>query len=58
MSSASQASRPGEGGGGDADLDGCVDDGADGGWQLVDVGDAGIGDEQEPLDRRFVRGRF
>ena len=44
-----------QGGGDDVDLGGCVDDRADRAWQLVDVGDGGIGDEQEPLDRRPVR---
>ena len=33
------------------DLGRRVEDRAHGEWQLVDVGDGGIGDEQEPLDR-------
>ena len=34
------------------DLSRRVDDGAHRRWQLTDVSDGGVGDEQQPLDRR------
>jgi hypothetical protein len=49
----SQPGEPsGQGGCEDIDLGRFVDDGAHRGWQFVDVGDGGIGDEEQPLDRR------